>query len=57
MRHFLLASAAGEQGEFCALGNKHFWEQEGCLATVEFSSVLPEAWRGETPVPKLTARP
>ena len=56
MRRFLLASAAGEQGEFCALGNKHVWEQEGSLATVEFSTVLSEARRGETPAPKLTAR-
>ena len=34
LRHFLLASAAGEQGEFCAIGINSFWELEGCLATV-----------------------
>ena len=38
-------------------GINTFWEHEGCLATVVFSSVLPEAWRGETPAPKLSARP
>ena len=33
MRRFLPASAVGEQGEFCALGYKYVWEQEGSLAT------------------------